>query len=118
MEPNAELPTGEDAIALKSSELAGTVELAMRKEMGRIRAHAVDAPSTFRTDLIAVCRQAQRKGVRAESLVIAMKSIWQSIPETRSFARPLAMDSLLNEMVTIALDEFYEPSSTSAKRVD
>ena len=118
MERNAESLTGGDAFTSMPGELGEKIEVAMRKEIGRIRGTAADDCSTFRADVSALFTEAKRNGIRAESLVIAMKSAWRSIPDTRSFARPVAMDSLLGEMVTMALDEFYDPSSAAAQRAD
>jgi len=118
MDRNAESPTGGDAVTLKPGELEEEIELAMRKEIGRVGGISPHVSTTFRADVRALFLEAKRRGIRAESLIIAMKSAWRAIPDTRSFARPAAMDSLLGEMVAMALDEFYDPSSISAKRGD
>ena len=118
MERNAESPTGGGAATLKPGELEEEIELAMRKEIGRIGGISPHVSTTFRADVSALFLAAKRRGIRAESLIIAMKRAWRAIPGTRAFARPAEMDSLLGEMVAMALDEFYDPSSISVNRAD
>jgi hypothetical protein len=96
-----------DVSVMKIATLHGSIERAVRNEMRRIRALSPMASSTLRSELREICADAKRLDMRAELLVIAIKKVWQEIPETRSFARPREMDSVLNDAVTMTLDEFY-----------
>jgi ADP-dependent phosphofructokinase/glucokinase len=97
---------------VSSVEIQANIEHAIREEMRRHRARAPKSASTLRSDLIAVCIEAHRLGMQAEALVIAIKDVWQRIPEARSYARPIGADSILSESVTTALDEFYRVALT------
>jgi hypothetical protein len=92
---------------VSSVDILANIEHAMREEMRRMRAAVPESASTLRADLAAVCSEAHRLGMPAEALVIAIKDVWQRIPEARSYARPLGVDSILSVSVTTALDEFY-----------
>ena len=110
-------PDGREATSGASSNgsarvtsLHSNIEQVVRGEMQRISALERGEPATLRADLRSICADAKRLGMRAELLVIAIKKVWQEIPEARSFARPREMDSLLNDVVTMTLDEFYRTS--------
>jgi len=110
-------PTG-DATLVRAPSLHSNIDQAIRVEMRRIRTLESPAPSTLRADLRSICLDAKRLDMRAELLVIAIKKVWQEIPEARSFARPMQMDSLLNDVVTMTLDEFYRVSTAVGRRDD
>jgi hypothetical protein len=107
-----------DVPSPKSTSLHSRIEQAIRHEMRCIRALASPTPSRLRADLRSICADAHRLDMRAELLVIAVKKVWQEIPEARSFARPREMDSLLSDVVTMTLDEFYRASTVVHARGD
>ena len=102
----------------RKPSLHSSIEGAFRSEMRRLEHWLPTTASTIRADLQMVCTEAKRLDMRAELLVIAMKKVWQEIPETRSFSRPTQMDSLLNDAVRMMLDEYYGPSSRPQERDD
>ena len=83
------------------------IESAVMTEIHLHESQRALADSTLRSELRAVCAQAKRTDMRAEQLVIVIKDVWNSIPAARSHARPADAQSLLNRVVTLALDEFY-----------
>jgi hypothetical protein len=102
---------------VKPASLHSNIEQAIRDEMRSVR--TLDAlPSTLREDLRSICVSAKTLDMRAELLVIAIKKVWQEIPEARSFARPVEMDTMLSEVVTMALEEFYGASIVMRGRDD
>lgn len=94
------------------------IEHAISEEMRRVRELIPESASTLRADLVKTCIEAHRLGMQAETLVIAIKDVWQRIPEARSYARPFDVDTILSRSVTIALDEFYRAPLTPPPPTD
>ena len=83
----------------------------IRAEMMQIEGSARAADDLGRT-LTVLCADARRNNVRAEQLVIAIKQGWSSLHQERPRPRAAGPDELLNEVVSLCIDEYYadEPS--------
>jgi hypothetical protein len=51
--------------------------------------------------------EARRSDVPVQQLLIAIKSAWSSIPEARQGARTGLRDDMLDQIVTLCIEEFY-----------
>jgi hypothetical protein len=54
-----------------------------------------------------LCDDAHRNHVRVEQLVIAIKQGWSSLHSERPRARSAGPDELLNQVITLCIDEYY-----------
>jgi hypothetical protein len=54
-----------------------------------------------------LCDDARRNYVRVEQLVIAIKQGWSSLHSERPRARSAGPDELLNQVITLCIDEYY-----------
>jgi hypothetical protein len=54
-----------------------------------------------------LCDDAHRNHVRVEQLVIAIKQGWTSLHSERPRARSAGPDELLNQVITLCIDEYY-----------
>jgi hypothetical protein len=61
----------------------------------------------LRDALVMLCTDARRSDVRAEQLVIAIKQGWSSLHEERPRPRAAGPDELLNQIITLCIDEYY-----------
>jgi len=61
----------------------------------------------LRDALVMLCTDACRNGVRAEQLVIAIKQGWSSLHQERPRPRAAGPDELLNQIITLCIDEYY-----------
>jgi hypothetical protein len=60
-----------------------------------------------RRELRKLCDDAHRNHVRVEQIVIAIKQGWSSLHSERPRARSAGPDELLNQVITICIDEYY-----------
>jgi hypothetical protein len=60
-----------------------------------------------RAALRELCDDAHRNHVRVEQLVIAIKQGWSSLHSERPRARSAGPDELLNQVITLCIDEYY-----------
>src|ERR1700733_8327546 len=79
----------------------------VRDEPERNAEGAVRAGDDVRRALRALCDDARAAGVRAEQLVIAIKQGWSSLHSDRPRARSDGPDELLNQVITLCIDEYY-----------
>jgi hypothetical protein len=70
-------------------------------------AHAGDE---VRGALRELCDDARRNHVRVEQLVIAIKQGWTSLHSDHPRARSAGPDELLNQVITLCIDEYYAPA--------
>jgi hypothetical protein len=54
-----------------------------------------------------LCDEAHRNHVRVEQLVIAIKQGWTSLHSEHPRARSAGPDELLNQVITLCIDEYY-----------
>jgi hypothetical protein len=60
-----------------------------------------------RLALRELCDDAHRNQVRVEQLVIAIKQGWTSLHSEHPRARSAGPDELLNQVITLCIDEYY-----------
>jgi len=66
------------------------------------------AGDEVRHALRALCEDARAHGVRVEQIVIAIKQGWSSLHSERPRPRAAGPDELLNHVITLCIDEYYE----------
>jgi hypothetical protein len=65
------------------------------------------ASDETRDALRDLCIDARRNRVRVEQLVIAIKQGWTSLHTERPRVRSAGPDGLLNQVITLCIDEYY-----------
>jgi hypothetical protein len=65
------------------------------------------ADENVRGALRNLCDDARRNHVRVEQLVIAIKQGWSLLHSERPRARSAGPDELLNQLITLCIDEYY-----------
>jgi hypothetical protein len=55
---------------------------------------------------------AHRNGLRAEQMVVALKDMWNDLPEVRGAVQVVDVRQLLNELVTRCIRDFYDGSAS------
>jgi len=61
----------------------------------------------IRDGMRELCDDARRHHLRVEQLVIAIKQGWTSLHIERPRARSAGPDALLNQVITLCIDEYY-----------
>jgi hypothetical protein len=77
---------------------------------GETQTHASEEA---REALRELCDDARRNQVRVEQLVIAIKQGWISLHSEHPRARSAGPDGLLNQIITMCIDEYYEHAENS-----
>lgn len=67
----------------------------------------VRAGNEVRRALRYLCEDAHRNRVRVEQLVIAIKQGWSDLHNDHPRARSAGPDALLNQVITLCIDEYY-----------
>jgi hypothetical protein len=84
--------------------------LARSRREGEVHtSHQADIDADLRKALRVACDKARRQRVRAEHLLIDLKTVWVTLPRmlsTRSEER-------LNRIVSACIDEYYAPGSST-----
>ena len=62
-----------------------------------------------------VCATARANDVRAEALILLLKSTWWRLPEAHD-ARRHDAEITLAEVITLCIKEYYAPVSASTRR--
>jgi hypothetical protein len=68
---------------------------------------AAQAGDDLQQALTILCADARDNNVRAEQLVIAIKRGWASLHQERQRPRAAGPDELLNNVITLCIDEYY-----------
>lgn len=79
---------------------------ALRQALAR-RLSSREGDGELRGALRDVSREAQRRGLHAEQLVIALKRVWDEIPEVRAAGSREARLRMLERVVTLCIEEYY-----------
>jgi hypothetical protein len=58
-----------------------------------------------------VCREAHRRGMRVEHLLVTMKTAWQHLPEVRALPLDASRSRLLEHVISMCIEEYYEEGS-------
>jgi hypothetical protein len=66
-----------------------------------------------RRALRSLCDDAREHQVRVEQIVIAIKQGWSSLHSDHPRARSAGPDTMLNQVITICIDEYYAERSAS-----
>lgn len=66
-----------------------------------------DQTEELRDALHRMAAEARAKSIRAEQLLIILKGIWGSLPEVRYEPRTQPREKMLQELVTICIDQYY-----------
>jgi hypothetical protein len=95
-------------LAAQRAALRELLELPLRTAVRRLATEGTFDQSTLREELRAVCEDARQRGLRAEQLLIAVKEIWANEPIARDIARNAGGTPFLTQVVTMALDAYYQ----------
>lgn len=68
---------------------------------------AARASDDVRRALRDLCENARENKVRVEQIVIAIKQGWSSLHSDRPRSRSAGPDALLNQVITLCIDEYY-----------
>ncbi len=96
--------------SIPESTIAALRELLLRMLRDEPPPSAEGAPRTadgIRGALRELCDDARRNQVRVEQLVIAIKQGWTSLHTEHPRARSAGPDALLNQVITLCIDEYY-----------
>jgi hypothetical protein len=78
-----------------------------RDEMPLNAEVAVHTSDDARHALRELCENARANRVRVEQLVIAIKQGWSSLHSDNPRSRSAGPDELLNQVITLCIDEYY-----------
>lgn len=95
---------------IPESTIAALRELLLRMLRDEPPTNAEGKPRTgdeTRDAMRELCDDARRNQVRVEQLVIAIKQGWTSLHTERPRARSAGPDALLNQVITLCIDEYY-----------
>ena len=95
---------------IPESTIAALRELLLRMLRDEPPSSAEVAPRAgddTRDALRELCDDARRNQVRVEQLVIAIKQGWTSLHTERPRVRSAGPDGLLNQVITLCIDEYY-----------
>ena len=67
----------------------------------------------FRRALRLMSEDAHRRGVRAEQVIVALKTAWRSLPEVHTLPAG-ARDTVLDRVITMLIEEYYARPGSSA----
>ena len=95
-------------LAAQRAALRELLELPLRTAVRRLATEGTFDQSTLREELRAICEDARQRGLRAEQLLIAVKEIWANEPIARDIARNAGGTPFLTQVVTMALDAYYQ----------
>lgn len=108
-----ELPHADPPPNVRSSIPDSTIAALRELFLRMIRTESMRADGGARADddardaLRVLCADARRHDVRAEQLVIAIKRGWSSLHQERSRPRTAGPDELLNNVISLCIDEYY-----------
>lgn len=96
----------ESTIAALRSLLVGM----FREEPDESRESDARIGKDVRIAVRALCEGARDNDVRIEQLVIAIKQGWSTLHSEHPRTRAAGPDSLLNQVITLCIDEYYADS--------
>jgi hypothetical protein len=85
----------------------------MHDEAGGDAEAGVKAGAEVRHALRALCDDARAHQVRVEQIVIAIKQGWSSLHSDHPRVRSDGPDTMLNQVITLCIDEYYAGRSAS-----
>jgi hypothetical protein len=89
-----------------SGELSGETVDALRAALVRYMRKPEPSPDLHES-LIALAREARRKNIHAEQLLITLKELWNVLPEVKSARNPREQNTMLQQLVTLCIQEYY-----------
>ena len=98
-----------DSSHLPSGTLSEETLAALRAALVRHLHHSPPAPDLHES-LIALAREARRKSIHAEQLLVVLKEIWSALPDVRNATNPRDQSVMLQQLVTICIREYYGAS--------
>jgi hypothetical protein len=85
----------------------------LRDEPPQNKEPAAHVGEEVRGALRDLCDDAYRNQVRVEQLVIAIKQGWLSLHSEHPRSRSAGPDALLNQIITLCIDEYYARAEQS-----
>ena len=61
----------------------------------------------IRQALRAMSREARAESLHAEQVIVALKRVWESLPEVRRASDRQEQNRLLERVVTLCIEEYY-----------
>ena len=68
---------------------------------------ATGSPSAIQPTLLRMAAEAREKAMLPEHLLIALKDVWNSLPEVRAMSHASEQIRLLQRVVTMCITEYY-----------
>jgi hypothetical protein len=87
--------------------LRTVIRLTLRTDLRRIIAGCPIEESGLRENLRAIGSHARRHRLRAEQLLILLKEVSNTLPETRELMATPEKAHMLAQVITMAVDEYY-----------
>ena len=87
----------------------GLSEQTIARLRAALAAYAEEPVETteLRATLCSLAREARQKHIRAEHVLIALKEVWNDLPEVRSAHEPKEQIRALQQLVTLCIKEYY-----------
>lgn len=99
LDPVLPAATGPGYSALTTPALRTALQAHLRAQ------HARESPELRRFATI-VCREARRRGLRAEEVVVLLKQTWLSLPESTHPGRA-AHAVLVEQLISLCIEEYF-----------
>jgi hypothetical protein len=74
-----------------------------------LRAYLSDStdPSALQASLLVMASEARARAILPEQLLIALKDVWNTLPEVRSMTDTRQQIGMLQRVVTMCIKEYY-----------
>ena len=89
-----------------SGELSEETVAALRAALVRYMRNPAPGPDLHEA-LTALAREARRKAIHAEHLLIIFKDLWSALPEVKGARNPREQNAMLQQLVTLCIQEYY-----------
>lgn len=105
MKPEA-MPLDSHSLPAPLGSLSSTATEAMVAALQQYLVRSDDV-AALRAALHTVGREARVKRIPPEKLMIALKSLWATLPQARSASDAAQQGKLLERLITISIEEYY-----------
>jgi hypothetical protein len=89
--------------------LRTVIQITLRTDLRRVLAGCPVEQSGLRENLRTICAHAHRHHLLAEQLLILIKEVYAAIPEGRRLLANPVQSETLNQLISIAVEEYYGP---------
>ncbi|MCW2573669.1 MAG: hypothetical protein JWO88_3727 [Frankiales bacterium] len=112
--PSAHVTNGDgNGAPPHESALRAAILVTLRSAVRLMGSGTFITQAELRHSLRPICADAHRRNLRAEQLLLLMKAVWSSMPDTSAAPGAHSRRELFEHVITAVLDEFYQESSRS-----